>query len=157
MPVLFSQRMYAEYRGVTHGAVQKAIRSGRIVAEPNGRIDPAKADAMWDANTRPGGSPPSQADLEAAQAYSKARTIREHYRAMREKLAYEVETGKLVPVDKVRAEVFGLARRTRDRVMTISDRVASRIACITDAAEIEHVLLDEFRLACRELDEPLRS
>lgn len=157
MPVLFSQRMYAEYRGVTHRAVQKAIRSGRISAEPDGRIDPAKADSMWNANTRPGGSSPSQADLAAAQAYSKARAIREHYRALLEKLAYEVETGKLVPADKVRADVFALARRTRDRVMTIPDRVAPRIASVSDAAQIERILLDEFRSACREMDEPLRN
>ena len=40
MPTLFSQRLYAEYRGVTHGAVQKAIRVGRIVTERDGRIRP---------------------------------------------------------------------------------------------------------------------
>ena len=52
-----SQRMYARYRGVTHRAVQKAIRSGRIVAEADGRIDPVRADAMWIAYTRPRGEP----------------------------------------------------------------------------------------------------
>lgn len=46
-----SQRKYAEHRGVTHGAVQKAIKTGRISTDANGKIDPVKADRQWDANT----------------------------------------------------------------------------------------------------------
>ncbi len=148
-----SQRMYARYRGVSHRAVQKALRSGRIVAEPDGRIDAIRADAMWSANTRPRGAPPSPADLEAAQARAKAMAILQHYRAKMEQLRYEVETGKLVSVEKVRADVFGLARRTRDRVLGLPDRLAPRITGLTDAAEIERILTDEIRVACRELDE----
>jgi hypothetical protein len=148
-----SQRMYARYRGVSHRAVQKAIRSGRIVAEPDGRIDAIRADAMWSANTRPRGAPPSPADLEAAQSRAKAMVILQHYRAKMEQLRYEVETGKLVSAEKVRADVFGLARRTRDRVLGLPDRLAPRITGLTDAAEIERILTDEIRVACRELDE----
>jgi hypothetical protein len=33
--------------------VRKAIKSGRITLEPDGTIDPAKADAQWDAHTDP--------------------------------------------------------------------------------------------------------
>ena len=151
-----SQRMYARYRGVSHRAVQKALRSGRIVAEPDGRIDAIRADAMWSANTRPRGAPPSPADLEAAQTRAKAMAILQHYRAKMEKLRYEVETGKLVSVEKVRADVFGLARRTRDRVLGIPDRVAPRITGLTDAAEIERILTEEIRSACRELEPAAR-
>lgn len=153
MRELLSQRMYARYRGVTHRAVQKAIRSGRIVAEPDGRIDPVRADAMWSAMTRPRGAEPTAADLEAAQARAKAMAILQHYRAKMEQLRYEVETGKLVPADKVRAEVFGLGRRTRDRMLGLPDRLAPRVTGLTDAAEIERLLTDEIRVACRELEE----
>lgn len=48
-----SMRAYARLRGVAHSAVQKAIRSGRITREPDGSIDPKRADAEWAANTRP--------------------------------------------------------------------------------------------------------
>ncbi len=148
-----SQRMYAKYRGVSHRAVQKAIRSGRIVAEPDGRIDAIRADAMWSAFTRPRGAPPSPEDLEAAQARAKAMLILQTYRAKMEKLRYEVETGKLVSVEKVRADVFGLARCCRDRMLGLPDRLAPRVTGLTDAAEIERILTDEIRIACRELDE----
>lgn len=46
-----SQRGYAAHRGVTEGAVRKAIKSGRITPEPDGSIDPDKADRQWRTNT----------------------------------------------------------------------------------------------------------
>lgn len=48
-----SIRAYAQHRGVSHTAVAKAIKAGRISVEPDGTIDPAKADAQWARNTLP--------------------------------------------------------------------------------------------------------
>lgn len=48
-----SRRKYAEYRGVSESAVRKALASGRITAEPDGTIDPVRADMEWDAQTDP--------------------------------------------------------------------------------------------------------
>mgnify|MGYP006445039163 CR=1 FL=1 len=48
-----SRRAYAQLRGVNESSVRRAIQSGRITPEPDGTIDPAKADAEWGANTDP--------------------------------------------------------------------------------------------------------
>lgn len=48
-----SRRQYAAHRGVSHTAVGKAIATGRIKTEPDGTIDPEKADRQWDAQTDP--------------------------------------------------------------------------------------------------------
>ncbi|MCL5779198.1 elements of external origin [Limibaculum sp. FT325] len=48
-----SRRAYAAHRGCSESAVRKAIATGRIATEPDGTIDPARADAMWDARTDP--------------------------------------------------------------------------------------------------------
>lgn len=48
-----SIRAYAQHRGVSHTAVAKAIKAGRISVEPDGTIDPVKADAQWEKNTSP--------------------------------------------------------------------------------------------------------
>jgi len=48
-----SNRQYAAHRGVSHTAVAKALATGRINAEPDGSIDPVKADRQWDAATDP--------------------------------------------------------------------------------------------------------
>src|SRR5690606_28672416 len=44
-------RAYGRHRGVSEAAVRKAIKAGRITSEPDGTIDPAKADAEWTRNT----------------------------------------------------------------------------------------------------------
>ena len=46
-------REYARHRGVAPSAVEKALKSGRIQKEPDGTIDPVKADAAWERNTSP--------------------------------------------------------------------------------------------------------
>jgi hypothetical protein len=45
-----SLRKYALHRNVSLRAVQKAIASGRIQTTPDGKIDPASADALWERN-----------------------------------------------------------------------------------------------------------
>jgi hypothetical protein len=48
-----SRRAYARHRGVTENAVRAAIAAGRIALEPDGTIDPVKADKDWAAKTDP--------------------------------------------------------------------------------------------------------
>jgi hypothetical protein len=46
-----SVRAYARRRGVSHVAVLKAIKSGRIARQANGKLDPEKADRQWAEHT----------------------------------------------------------------------------------------------------------
>src|ERR1700736_1310616 len=46
-----SIRAYAKVRGVSHVAILKAIKAGRIPIEPDGAIDLGKADAAWERST----------------------------------------------------------------------------------------------------------
>jgi hypothetical protein len=48
-----SRRAYARHRGVAENAVRKALAAGRISLEPDGTIDPAKADAAWQTASDP--------------------------------------------------------------------------------------------------------
>ena len=49
--MLMGYREYARHRGVSLGAVQKALRVGRINANADKKIDAAVADREWDVNT----------------------------------------------------------------------------------------------------------
>jgi hypothetical protein len=51
-----SIRAYARLRGVSHVAVLRAIKAGRVPAEPDGTIDQIKADVVWKRSTDPGRS-----------------------------------------------------------------------------------------------------
>lgn len=48
---LMGLRAYARHRGVTLGAVQKAIKSGRISVDENNKINAGLADLAWAENT----------------------------------------------------------------------------------------------------------
>ena len=48
-----SLRAYARHRGVSLRAVQKALKSGRISAREDGRVDAEVSDTNWARNTAP--------------------------------------------------------------------------------------------------------
>jgi hypothetical protein len=176
-----SIRAYAQHRGVSHTAVAKAIKAGRISKEPDGSIDPAKADAQWVRNTlasqnlntsvsKPapkvatppvstpvatGSSrelpPPLETGRISAPDYQTSRAIREAYAARLAKLEYEERTAKLISSDEVEMRTFNLARRLRDRMQTLPRRLAAALAAEQDPRVIEQRLDDEIRQALEEL------
>jgi hypothetical protein len=176
-----SIRAYAQHRGVSHTAVAKAIKAGRISKEPDGSIDPAKADAQWVRNTLPsqnlntsaskpapkvatppvstpvatGSSrelqPPMETGRISAPDYQTSRAIREAYAARLAKLEYEERTAKLISSDEVEMRTFNLARRLRDRMQTLPRRLAAALAAEQDPRVIEQRLDDEIRQALEEL------
>ncbi len=157
---LVNQAEYARRRGVSRQAVSKAIRSGRIKLV-RGKIDTTLADAQWRANTDPApefgvkdvdegpkakeGLPPS------SLSYTTSRAIREAYSARLTRLEYEEKVGELISADKVRLQAFNSARRARDLLLAIPDRVAPIVAGIPDQLECHRILLQEIHRVCDEL------
>jgi hypothetical protein len=169
MPLL-SLRAYARHRGVSLAAVQKAIQSGRITPNADGRIDSERADAEWGAKTRPGQrrTRPApvvrqkqvdapvvrQEPVEAPAAgidYFRARAIRESYLARLAKIEFEERTAKLVSRDEVQVAAFTNGRTVRDNLLNIPDRLAATLAAETDADRVHHILSAEIRKALEEL------
>jgi len=135
---IMSQRAYAQYRGVRHSAVQKAIGSHRISTLENGQIDSDTADQQWAQNTRqqvpPAFRSGEQVDGdEVFRQYGKARAVRMHFEARLAKLGYEERIGTLIPADEVRIVAFNLYRRYRDRMLNIPDRVAATLPEFTQS------------------------
>ncbi len=159
MPLL-SLRAYAKHRGVSLAAVQKAIQSGRITPDADGRIDSERADAEWGAKTRPGqrrARPVAVAPQEPVEApaagidYFRARAIRESYLARLAKIEFEEKTGKLVSRDEVQVAAFTRARTIRDNLLNIPDRLAATLAAEADADRVHQLLSAEIRQALEEL------
>lgn len=176
-----SVRAYAQYRGVSHTAVVKAIKAGRISVEPDGTIDPAKADAQWASNTLPSQrlnigaakpaakvetspvstqvstqvSTPPMETRSAAPDYQTSRSIREAYAARMAKLEFEERTGKLINADEVKVKYFNLARLLRDRIQQIPRKVAPQIVAAVvaqpDQRVVEDLLMEAIREALEEL------
>ena len=158
---------YARHRGVSHVAVLKAIKTGRIEKEPDGTINPAKADAAWERNTNQAqkrkptkSSEPSRHEhapepqveapvgppiVNSGPSFAQSRAIKEAYNARLAKLAYEEKSGALVRTDSVKVAWFNTLRVIRDRALNLPDRLAPLLAAETDPKVVRDLLEEELR------------
>lgn len=145
-----SIRAYARARGVSHVAVLKAAKAGRIPLEPDGTIEPAKADAAWARSTEPGRSrakpeklkPVGEAAVGSVRetlkeqglpasgsvTFVQARTAHEIAKAHLAQLRLQERKGELVDRARATALVFRLAREERDAWANWPARVAALMA-----------------------------
>jgi hypothetical protein len=142
-----SQREVARRLGVSHTALQKAQRAGRIAPEADGAWDVEKVRARLadssdpvrktatlapasPAAPRPAAPPPAADPLpRAAQnTFHDARTANEVLKAQERRLRLDERKGKLV--DKARALllVHRLAKEERDAILAWPARVAAEMA-----------------------------
>lgn len=161
-----SIRAYARHRGVSHVAVKKAIDSGRITPEPDGTIEPNRADLEWAQNTvsarKPASAktapftvePPRAQTMEPAEPAApvlstggtsllQARTVNEVVKAQTNKVRLAQLKGDLVGRSQAIAHVFRLARSERDAWLNWPARVSAQMAARleVDAHEL-HVQLE---------------
>jgi hypothetical protein len=126
---LMGIRKYARHRGVSHVAVIKAVRAGRIRRKADGRIDSAPADLAWERNTHPVSRVATGA--EAGGGFTTARTVREHYRARLPQLTYEERRRPLVDAAEVQAAAREVNAACRQHLLGIPDRVVTAaLSCI---------------------------
>ncbi|HYZ32760.1 MAG TPA: elements of external origin [Crenalkalicoccus sp.] len=148
-----SQREVARRLGVSHTALQKAQRAGRIAPEADGRWDVEKVRARLSESSdptrktatlsalpaavpRPAVTPPAAAAPPAADplpraagsTFHDARTANEVLKAQERRLRLDERKGKLV--DKARALllVHRLAKEERDAILAWPARVAAELA-----------------------------
>jgi hypothetical protein len=145
----------------------------------DGKIDPEQADRQWLENTdqskprnritgspkhaRAPGEPPEPMDFgradggsSTASGYAKARAARELYQAQLAKLDLDERNGLLVRADEVRVTAFNMARKTRDQLIALPERVATTLAATSDPAEVQRLLEDEIERICEELTDAER-
>jgi hypothetical protein len=147
-----SIRAYAKTRGVSHVAVLKAAKAGRIPLEPDGTIDPVKADAAWQRSTDPArakGKPKAEKLRPVGDAalgsvretlkeqglpaggnvtFVQARTAHEIAKAHLARLRLQRMRGELVDRARATSLVFRLAREERDSWLNWPARVAALVA-----------------------------
>ncbi|WP_137179262.1 elements of external origin [Roseomonas sp. AR75] len=145
-----SQREVARRLGVSHTALQKAQRAGRIAPEADGAWDVEKVRArladssdpvrktatLAPASPRPAAPPPVAAmpppadplPRAAQNTFHDARTANEVLKAQERRLRLDERKGKLV--DKARALllVHRLAKEERDAILAWPARVAAEMA-----------------------------
>jgi hypothetical protein len=176
MPELIGLREYARRRGVTLGAVQKAIKSGRIRAI-DGKIDPEVADFQWSRNTDaaqqrgqaavasmasaaaivPRAPRPEPGDDVAGPQLLESRARREQALAELAELELAEKRGELVPVADIRRALVPKLLGVRDALDTLADRLAPLLAAEADPAKVYAVLKAEHRQILAQLSSESRG
>jgi len=86
-------------------------------------------------------------ELAAQTTLNEAKTINEILRGKLQELEYKQRIGELVSKREVEREAYELAKRVRDAILSIPDRVAAVLAAQTDQRRIREILLEELHHA----------
>lgn len=150
-----SQRAYAARRGVSHMAVQRAIKAGRLkdCLNDGGQIvDPDLADREWERKTDLSRAPipvrqraagvalgPAADDGEAVPDMADASAREKHWRAKLAELKFRESASELVPAAGVKAELEGVFRSCRTKLLGIPSRARQLLPGLSlgDVAKIE--------------------
>jgi hypothetical protein len=121
-----SAREVARRLGVSHTAIQKAERVGRILREPDGSWDVDRVRRDMAETARPGRSP--LAPPMEATALGRLTIARLALRVEAQRLALDRSKGRLVDVAAANARIDDIAGSMRDAVLNWPARVAGQIA-----------------------------
>lgn len=173
-----TQAEYARRRGVSRQYVSKLVKSGTIRLEPDGLLDPAKADAAIRRVADPSrslGQPQTNRLEERYDDYQATPTARavspsgdrptfheiksvtEALRAKKLRREEAEAEGRLVPKTEVQRDGFEAARQTRNRVLALPMALAGRLVTMTNEREIAALLRDELTRALQLAATDVRS
>lgn len=156
---------FARRRGVSHTAVQRAIADGRLPKSARKvgvrwRIDARLGDEEWaesaspaNSRTRVDGPANGSASNGEGSDYRSALVREKGLKSELAELALEERRGRLVDVGVVKDEQFEVARRIRNRLLELPDRLADELAAESDAVRVRGILDRELReILCGEAD-----
>lgn len=171
-------REYARHAGVTAPTIVRAIREGKIKPARHDKIgpliDPVEADRTWKNAPRirrqamkmisvpdesidgEGGDRDQAGESEATTPeaipkFFRSKTIKEHFAAKKAELDYRKAAGEVVESVVVQRQAYKLARKARDRLQSIPDRLAPILAAETNVDKIHRMIADEIADICREI------
>ena len=166
----------AKHRGVARSAARRALDSKRI-SPPNpktGWFTFSKAMREWDRNTQVqaknalrakaplgsnghqgnGADPLRKERVKASHQqvsdsviYSHARAVNESNKAALSTMDVEQKSDSLVSAESVKRSVMETYRRVRERLLALPDRLAARMAAITESDEVHELLTSELESA----------
>jgi phage terminase Nu1 subunit (DNA packaging protein) len=142
-------------RGISTVAVSKAVKTKRIKLV-RGKIDPAKADAEWATNTRPGqrvekrrlvapeAAPlPTQSIPEPEpNTYAGARARREETLANMAQMDFDLKMGVLVNAAEIREKISKLHTEAKTRLLGVASKCKARLPQLSaiDVSIIEDLI-----------------
>lgn len=161
---LLTQTDYAARRGVSRQYISKLVKEG-VLPLIDGKVNPVQADAILEARREPsrqthqqrqeqqaaiageGGQRRTISNAELPTILLKTKIKAETEKAKLLEIKANVEAGKYVDIDDVRAAAFKQGRIVRDSILIIADRLAPVLANMSNVDEIHKLLTEEHNKA----------
>lgn len=184
-------KQYASHRrrmglsGISHVAVIKAIRDGRLtppaIRKRDGKyweIDARLADQQWSANsasplsdeeentdqarrTEPmashGAAPETDGGMPKVPSLASSRALKAAYEVRIARLELMELEGFYVKKEDVLRDAVRIGQETRDMVTAMADRLAPALASESDIAQCHSILMDEVRSVLGRLSRSLEK
>lgn len=99
--------------------------------------------AQGDADGKPSAAP--------VGSLADAQRVRVIWAAKQAKLKFERDMGKLLDADQVKVRAFQMARKARDQLMTMPDRLAPILAGTSDVLEVHRLLTEDIERTCHQI------
>ncbi len=170
---LVTQAEFARLLGVAKPYVNKLVTQGVLTLDADGKLDYDGSLAILKARASPGhqlsrasaddtpamreirsaggeephsDAPPAPESV-GAGSFQQARTQREHYAALNERVKYEREIGRQVDRAGVDRACKTAARLIRDNIMAVPDQISATLAAETDPKKVHALLFKALREA----------
>lgn len=134
---LITQKEFAGKLGISPAAVNQHVKNGKITLI-GGKIDAVKAEKELNDKTDPGHGKSRRKKTAApgnpkrdAVSFNTAKTYKEGYKAKLAELEYRIKTKEYVKAADVEHAAFSFARKIRDKMLNIPDRIQAEIQSIT--------------------------
>lgn len=150
---LMTKTEYADHRGVTKPAISKMAREERILITPEGLVDADVSDILLDQfSESPLRNPNGPvAAVFGVDSYPEQRARLTKYKADLAQIELSRASGAVVDSTVVKSEAHTTARRVRDHILNLPDRLAPMLAAATDIHEVRTLLDSELRKSLEEL------
>lgn len=157
-PTIMTKTQYAKHRGVSRQMIGKLAKDDRILLTADGMIDCELSDVLLDnfsdtslknqhTQTRDG----IMTQLSDIGSYSEQRALLTQYKAGLAKIELDKASGAVVDTAVVQYAAFDTARRVRDSILNLPDRLAPLLAAESDVHTARTLLDTELRRALDEL------
>ncbi len=170
--MLVSRRKYAEMRGVSHTAVNEAVREGKIPLV-DGKIDPALADAAWKRN-RDACQPSKLAEAGIPEVQTSATPKEEpkeplepsradaqrdywRFRAQEKELDLREREAGLISTDEEEKALGEVIETAKNLLLLIPENLADRLAASRDSIECRNMVEHEIRTALEAIERRLAA
>ena len=139
---LVKKAEYARMKGVSKVRIGRLVDDG-VITLVNGKIDPELADKQI-ADAMPEGIGAKKKKSSGKKSsFTEAKTSEKRIQVAMLELNYQEKSGELVKAKDVEVAAFNEARKLRDNMLNIPDRISALVAAEPDENAVRQIIIDE--------------